>query len=100
MGVGIAEERVDGGGAEGVVAAGDDLVEVDEAYVFGVGYLMGPAAVGGGVWDDVSVEPEFTGNERTKDGSGAFGAGVRDVFAHVPAEGVDRLVDVSAGILH
>ena len=100
MGVGIAEERVDGGGAEGVVAAGDDLVEVDETYVFGSGYLLGPAAVGGGVSDDVTVEPEFTGNERTEDGSGAFGAGVGDVFTQVPAEGVDGLVGVSAGILH
>ena len=31
MGVGVAEEGFDGGLAEGVVAAGDDLVEVDEA---------------------------------------------------------------------
>src|ERR1035441_5440935 len=33
VGVGIAEEGIDCGLAKGVVAAGEDLVEVDEAYV-------------------------------------------------------------------
>jgi len=98
VGVGIAEEGFDGGLAEGVVAAGDDLVEVDEAGVLGGGYLLGPAAVGAGVADDVAVEPELARDERAEDGGCALGAGVGDVLAHVPAEGVDGFVGAGAGI--
>ena len=81
VGVGVAEERVDGGGAEGVVAAGDDLVEVDEADVLLVGDLLRPASIGGGRADDVVAVPDLAGDERAKDGGGALGLYVGDLLA-------------------
>ena len=99
VGVRIAEEGIDGSGAEGVVAAGNDLVEIHEADVLCGGDLLGPAAIGGAVADDVAIEPELAGDERAEDGSGALGAGVGDVFAQVPAEGVDGFVGVGDRVL-
>jgi hypothetical protein len=98
VGVGVAEERFDCGLAEGVVAAGDDFVEVDEADVLGCSDLLGPAAVGVGLAADFAVDPDFAGDERAEDGRGAFGLGVGDVFAHVPAEGVDGVGGIGEGI--
>src|ERR1035437_5771086 len=72
VGVRIAEEGIDGGLAEGVVAAGDDLVEVDKADVFGCGDLLGPAAIGGGVADNVAVQPKLARDKRAEDGRRSF----------------------------
>ena len=85
-------------GAEGVVAAGDDLVEVDEADVLLLGDLLGPAAIGIGLADDVAVQPDFAGDERADDGRGALGLDVGDVFAEIPAVGVDGFDLAGAGV--
>jgi len=98
VGVGVAEEWVDGGGAEGVVAAGDDFVEVDEADVLGGGDLLSPELVGVGLAADVVVDPDFTGDERAEDGGGAFGADVGDVLAQVPAVSVYGFDLAGAGV--
>ena len=43
VGVGVGEEGLYGGFAEGVVLAGDDLVQVDEGDVLRIGDGVGPA---------------------------------------------------------
>jgi len=88
VGVRVAEERIDGSFAEGVVATGDDLVEIDERDVLLFSDGLGPAAVGFRVAANVAVDPDFARHERAKDGRGAFGADIGDVLAQVPAEGV------------
>ena len=89
VGVRVTEERVDGGRAEGVVAAGDDLVEVDERDMLFFGDGLGPAAVSVGVAANTAVNPDFARDERAEDGRGALGADVGNIFAQIPAEGVD-----------
>ena len=100
MGVGIAEEGVDGGGAEGVVAAGDDFVEVDEADVLLLGDLLGPAAVSVGAAVDFIADPDLARDERAEDGGGSFGADVGDVLAEIPAVGVDGFDLVGDGVFY
>jgi hypothetical protein len=96
--MGIAEEGFDGGLAEGVVAAGDDLVEVDKADVFSFGDGLSPAAVGGGTAVDFAIRPDLAGDERAEDRSSALGLCIRDVLAHVPAEGVDGIGGSGSGV--
>jgi hypothetical protein len=91
VGVRVAEERVDGGFTHSVIAAGDDLVEVDEGDVLVLRHGVSPATVGVGVAADAAIDPDLAGNERAEDGRCAFGADVLDILSQVPAEGVDEL---------
>jgi hypothetical protein len=100
VGVRVAEERVDGGFAESVIAAGDDLIEVDEGDVLFFGDGLGPAAVGLGIAADVALDPDFARDKRAEDGRGAFSADVLDVLAEVPAEGVDEFGLVRVRVLY
>ncbi len=99
MGVGVAEEGLDCGRPKRVVTAGNDLVQVDEADVFLLGNLPRPSAVAVGVADDLTVLPGLARDRRTDDGDCAFGPGVLDVLAQIPAVGVDRLVNLEDGVI-
>ena len=59
VGVWVTEQRIYRGGAERVVAAGDDFVEIHEGYVLFFGDGLSPSAVRVGVATDVTVDPDF-----------------------------------------
>jgi hypothetical protein len=98
MGMGIAEEGFDGGLAESIIAAGDDLVEVNEADVLGLGDGLSPAAIGGGAAVDLAISPDLARDERAEDRGSALGLGIRDVLTHVPAEGMDGIGGSGPGV--
>jgi len=94
----VREERGDGGLAEGVEAAGEDGVEIDEWDALLDGDGASPA--GNGLWGlaEVAVLPLIVGNGGAEDGGGAVGEGVDGDLTEVPAEGVDELGLVGGGV--
>ncbi len=83
------EEFVGFGLAELFVLVGDEGVEGDEEGAALFGGLLGPEFVGVGLAVHFAVGPGFVGDHGAEDGCGAFGFGLGDVLAHVPAVGVD-----------
>ena len=63
MRVRVAEESIDGLGAESIITAGDDFIQVYEANVLLLGHFPCPAAVGGRVAADVAINPYFPRNK-------------------------------------
>lgn len=92
MRVRVGEERLDGGLAKRVVLAGGDLGKVDEGDVLLLRDLTGPSTAAGGVADDLAVFPRLARDGRAADGDGTPGLRFGDVFAQIPAVGVDGLV--------
>ncbi len=78
--------------AEGVVAVGEDAVEIEERDALLDGDGLRPAGVGVGALADVAGLPVAMGDGRAEDGGGAVGDGVHDELAEVPAVGVDDAV--------
>jgi len=94
-GVGVVDGEEEGGlfGTGGFEAVGFDGGHVHVGYVLGGGELLEVGVVAH-VALDVRLAvgaglPDVADGEREQDGCGAFGARVGDVFADVPAIGVD-----------
>ena len=100
MGVRVAEERLDRRGTQRIIAARDDLIQVEHRNVLASSDLARPAGIGVGVADDLAVLPDLARNQRAEDGFGAARADVLDVAGEVPAEGMDRLVAMQERILN
>src|SRR5262249_58955916 len=86
----IGEEQIDLIRPQRLVAASDDLVEVDESDLSGLRHLLGPARVL--IAGDSSLFPDLSRDWRTDDWRRAVGSGVGDVFAQVPAVAMNDLV--------
>src|ERR1700733_15312605 len=91
----LGEERLDGCLPQLVVMIGNDAVQVDEE---GASCLRGfgcPGGITSGAatnlgWTRIAAgRPIVAGNQRANDGRRAFGLGLRDVLANVPAVCVD-----------
>src|SRR5437868_130965 len=83
--------------AEGIVALGDEFVEVEKRDVLVFGDIAGPVGVGVFGADDLAILPLVAGDEGAEDGGGVSGADIGDEVAEVPAVSVDGLWRAAVG---
>jgi hypothetical protein len=55
VGVGVCKERFNSGFTQGVVVAGDDLVEIDKSYMLLLRHLLRPATIVIGIANDLAI---------------------------------------------
>ena len=95
VGVGVGEERLDGGFSESVVPVGYEVVEVDEGDVLVARRPDVPSRHSCRCCErSCRRSSVLRGTERAEDRDRAFGASVLDILGHVPAEGVHGFVVV------
>src|SRR6266851_4057421 len=85
--------------AKSVVAASDDLVEIDESDVLLDRHLSSPATIVLRVARDLPILPGLPRNGRADDRSSFLGDGIGNVLMHVPAVAVNSLVPLEDWIL-